>query len=96
VDVDELFPPVTPSVSANRTTTRVLRSHASYGCNDILQADADRLGFLPLAEWDEYSSFEEDIPSHLRYSIEWKIAVNNGALEARCHCTRGKRDVSIT
>lgn len=39
--------------------------------------DPDRLGFLPLAEWDEYNSCEEDTPSHLRYSIEWRVSVNN-------------------
>jgi hypothetical protein len=27
----------------------------------------DRLGFLPLADWDEYNSYEEDIPSRLRH-----------------------------
>jgi hypothetical protein len=46
----------------------------------VVHADADRLGFLPLAEWDEYNSYEEDTPSHLRYSIEWKIAVSNRAV----------------
>jgi hypothetical protein len=46
----------------------------------MIQADTDRLGFLPLAEWDEHNSYEEDTPSHLRYSIEWKIAVNNRAI----------------
>jgi hypothetical protein len=74
------FPPETPSVSGHRTTSRVLRSHTSQGCNGMIQADTDRLGFLPLAEWDEHNSYEEDIPSHLRYSIEWKIAVNNRAI----------------
>ncbi|CAN9195479.1 unnamed protein product [Alternaria alternata] len=74
------FPPETPSVSGHRTTGRVLRSHTSQGCNGMIQADADRLGFLPLAEWDEHNSYEEDTPSHLRYSIEWKIAVNNRAI----------------
>ncbi|KAF2006537.1 hypothetical protein P154DRAFT_418164, partial [Amniculicola lignicola CBS 123094] len=42
-----------------------------------VQAGTDRLGFLPLAEWDEYNSYEEEIPSRLHYSIEWKVAVNN-------------------
>lgn len=80
VDGDLTSPPETPPVSASRTTSRVLRSHNSQGCNGMLQAEADRLGFLPLAEWDEYNSYEEDTPSHLRYSIEWKIAVNNRAI----------------
>ncbi|EOA85573.1 uncharacterized protein SETTUDRAFT_29158 [Exserohilum turcica Et28A] len=46
----------------------------------MIQADTERLGFLPLAEWDEHNSYEEETPSHLRYSIEWKIAVDNGAI----------------
>ncbi|CAN9415616.1 unnamed protein product [Alternaria alternata] len=74
------FPPETPSVSGHRTTSRVLRSHTSQGCSGMIQTDTDRLGFLPLAEWDEHNSYEEDTPSHLRYSIEWKIAVNNRAI----------------
>lgn len=36
-----------------------------------------RLGFLPLDEWDEYNSYDEEIPSRLRYSIEWKVVLNN-------------------
>ena len=74
------LPPETPSVSGNSTTDRVLRSRTSHGCSSITLAEADRLGFLPLAEWDEYNSYEEGTPSHLRYSIEWKIAVNNRAI----------------
>ena len=74
------LPPETPSVSGNSTTDRVLRSRTSQGCSSITLAEADRLGFLPLAEWDEYNSYEEGTPSHLRYSIEWKIAVNNRAI----------------
>ncbi|KAL1598076.1 hypothetical protein SLS59_007086 [Nothophoma quercina] len=40
-------------------------------------ADPSGLGFLPLAEWDEYNSYDEVVPSRLRYTIEWKVAVNN-------------------
>jgi hypothetical protein len=72
------FPLGTPSVSGHRTTNRVLRSHTLQGYNVMIQTDADRLGFLPLAEWDEHNSIEEGTPSHLRYSIEWKIAVLTG------------------
>jgi hypothetical protein len=39
--------------------------------------DLSRLSFLPLAEWDEYNSYDEDTPSRLRYTIEWKVTVNN-------------------
>jgi hypothetical protein len=41
------------------------------------QASCQTLGFLPLAEWDEYNSYDEETPSLLRYSIEWKVVVNN-------------------
>lgn len=37
----------------------------------------DRLRFLPLGEWDEYNSYDEDTLSRLRYLIKWKVAVNN-------------------
>ncbi|KAF2191271.1 hypothetical protein K469DRAFT_720264 [Zopfia rhizophila CBS 207.26] len=37
---------------------------------------ADKLQFLPLDEWDEHNSYEEDEPSYLHYSIEWKVCVN--------------------
>jgi hypothetical protein len=80
VEGDRTLPPETPSVSGNRTTSRVLRSHTSQGCNGVVHTEADRLGFLPLTEWDEYNSYEEDTPTHLRYSIEWKIAINSRAV----------------
>jgi hypothetical protein len=60
-------PRVSQRTATSRTTTT--RNHTLL--------DSNRLGFLPLAEWDEYNSYEEDIPSRLRYSIEWKVAVNN-------------------
>ncbi|KAF2022548.1 hypothetical protein EK21DRAFT_119643 [Setomelanomma holmii] len=37
----------------------------------------DGLGFLPLDEWDEHNSYDEDVPSRLRYTVEWKVMVNN-------------------
>jgi hypothetical protein len=77
VESDRTFPPETPSVSGDRTTSRTLRFHTSQGCNEVVQVGAGQLGFLPLAEWDEYNSYEEDTPSRLRYSIEWKVAINN-------------------
>lgn len=43
-------------------------------------SDPSRPGFLPLAEWDEYNSYDEDTPSRIRYTIEWKVAVGNKAI----------------
>lgn len=41
------------------------------------QSHTERLDFLPVNEWDEYNSYDEDVPTRLRYSIEWKVTVNN-------------------
>lgn len=38
------------------------------------------LGFLPLAEWNEHNSYDEDTPIRLRYSIERKVTINNKVL----------------
>ena len=62
--------------SAMGRTTRAGAGAAEVS-RDPTPLDSNRLGFLPLAEWDEYNSYEEDTPSRLRYSIEWKVAVNN-------------------
>jgi hypothetical protein len=58
-------------------TSRTTRGGAADARRDPTPLDSNRLGFLPLAEWDEYNSYEEATPSRLRYSIEWKVAVNN-------------------
>jgi hypothetical protein len=66
-----------PYVSQRTATSRTTRGRAAEPSRNHTPVDSNRLGFLPLAEWDEYNSYEEDIPSRLRYSIEWKLAVNN-------------------
>ena len=63
-------------LGSTRVSQRTATSRITTSRNHTL-LDSNRLGFLPLAEWDEYNSYEEDIPSRLRYSIEWKVAVNN-------------------
>lgn len=35
--------------------------------HETAELDPNKLGFLLLAEWDEYNSYDEDIPSRLRY-----------------------------
>lgn len=37
----------------------------------------DRLGFIPLDDWEEGRSYNEQPPSYIRYSIEWKVTLNN-------------------
>ena len=51
--------------------------YAAEASRDPTPLGSSRLGFLPLAKWDEYNSYEEVTPSRLRYSVEWKVAVNN-------------------
>jgi hypothetical protein len=68
-----------PRVVQDRATGQTTRASAgaAEASRDPTPLDSNRLGFLPLAEWDEYNSYKEDTPSRLRYSIEWKVAVNN-------------------
>lgn len=77
--IDECNRPLmgSPRVSQRTATSRATRRGAAEASRDPTPLDSNRLGFLPLAEWDEYNSYEEDTPSRLRYSIEWKVAVNN-------------------
>lgn len=35
-----------------------------------------RLGFIQLGEWDEGKNYNEDPPTCLRYSVEWKVNLN--------------------
>jgi hypothetical protein len=66
-----------PLVSQGTATSRSIHRCTAEAARRPTPMEPDRLGFLPLAEWDEYNSYEEDIPSPLRYSIEWKVTVNN-------------------
>jgi hypothetical protein len=70
----------TPSVPDYVAAGRAVRHHTADDGQEATTSDADRLGFLPLAEWDEHNSYDEDVPSRLRYSIEWKVVVNNRTL----------------
>jgi hypothetical protein len=66
-----------PRVSQRTATSRTIHGGAAEASRNHTPLDSNRLGFLPLTEWDEYNSYEEDTPSRLRYSIEWKVTVNN-------------------
>ncbi|KAJ8118503.1 hypothetical protein OPT61_g520 [Boeremia exigua] len=72
VDSPPVFKTLSPSCEA--IASRLTRRRpAEASC----EPTTPRLGFLPLAEWDEYNSYNEDTPSRIRYTIEWKLAVNN-------------------
>tara|TARA_R110002003_G_scaffold3054_1_gene24791 strand:- start:3088 stop:3555 length:468 start_codon:yes stop_codon:yes gene_type:complete len=59
------------------TTSQALRDGTAEAGRGPRQLACDTLGFLPLAEWGEHNSYDEETPSRLRYSIEWKVVVNN-------------------
>ncbi|KAJ5588708.1 hypothetical protein N7537_011386 [Penicillium hordei] len=40
------------------------------------QVQSDQLDFLPLAEWDEDAEYDEQLPTHMRYTIAWKVMFN--------------------
>ncbi|KAJ5366063.1 hypothetical protein N7541_000004 [Penicillium brevicompactum] len=40
------------------------------------QVQSDKLDFLPLAEWDEDAEYDEQLPTHMRYTIAWKVMFN--------------------
>jgi hypothetical protein len=37
----------------------------------------DKLELLHIDEWDEEETYDEDVPSCIHYSIEWKVTLNN-------------------
>lgn len=41
------------------------------------QQPSDRLGFLPLVEWDERGEYDRQPPQYICYTIEWKLVLNN-------------------
>jgi hypothetical protein len=72
-----MAPQRTLYTSSNTATGRALRDCTAETGSEPRQLGCDTLGFLALDEWDEYNSYDEDTPSRLRYSIEWKVVVNN-------------------
>ncbi|EMD96376.1 hypothetical protein COCC4DRAFT_155192 [Bipolaris maydis ATCC 48331] len=70
----------TPSVPDYVGPGRATRYRTVDDGQEATTSDLGKPRFLPLAEWDEHNSYDEDIPSWLRYSIEWKVVVNNKTL----------------
>jgi hypothetical protein len=62
---------VTPDI------TRANAVETDSSCQQQTQLQAEKLEFCPLSDWDEGNLYDEDPPSYIHYSIEWKITVNN-------------------
>jgi hypothetical protein len=56
-------------------SSQSLQAHSIESSSHRLRSE--KLRFLDIEEWDEQNSYDEDEPSCLHYSIEWKVLVNN-------------------
>ncbi|KXG45121.1 uncharacterized protein PGRI_095980 [Penicillium griseofulvum] len=45
-------------------------------------SDTHPLRFLPLCEWQDGKSYDEEAPSCIHYRIEWRVTVNNREVSA--------------
>ena len=44
------------------------------------QIQVDKLALCQLADWNSESTYDEDPPNYIHYSIEWKVTANNRVL----------------
>jgi len=57
-------------------TSRSLRAVSAESPSCQLPVRLEKLRFLGLDEWDERNTYDEEVPTCLHYSIEWKVSVN--------------------
>jgi hypothetical protein len=60
-----------------RTPSRSLRALSTESPPHQLPRKPEKLQFLTLNEWHPNNSYDEEVPTCLHYSIEWKVSVNN-------------------
>jgi hypothetical protein len=72
-------PSLTPAAFPHTPSNRIVpvTSSQTPAAHLQTQSEPDKLRFLELDEWDELNSYEEEVPTCLHYSIEWKVVVNN-------------------
>ena len=66
-----------PGTPRESRISGAMRSRIAASDRATSRPPADGLDFLSLDEWDEHNSYDEDIPTRLRYTVEWKVMVNN-------------------
>jgi hypothetical protein len=74
--VVELFTNASVETPASSRTIQSSRANsAETSTHQPLRPE--RLRFLQPEEWDTYNSYDEEVPTCLHYSLEWKVSVNN-------------------
>ena len=61
---------------ASSCTSRSLRALSTENPSHQPPLRPEKLRFLPLDEWDPRNIYDEEVPTCLHYSIEWKVFVN--------------------
>ena len=54
-------------------TSGSLRALSTENSSRQLPLRPEKLRFLRLDEWDEHNTYDEEVPTCLHYSIEWKV-----------------------
>lgn len=65
---------------ASFRTGRTLQALTGESPSNRFPLRPDKLRFLRLDEWDEYNTYDEEVPTCLHYCIEWKVFVNKKAI----------------
>jgi hypothetical protein len=54
-------------------------AQSGISCQQTLTSP-NHFNFLPVAEWSECNSYEEEVPTRIHYSVEWRLVLNGKAV----------------